>query len=49
MSSTETKLEQAAAAVTTEIARAKSVWASHEIWIVAAVCLLIGAVVGHKL
>jgi hypothetical protein len=49
MSTPESKLEEAATAVTTEIAKAKSVWASYEVWIVAAVCLIIGAVVGHKL
>lgn len=49
MSTPENKLETAAAAVSADIAKAKSVWASWEIWIVAAVCLVIGAVVGHKL
>ena len=49
MSTQETKLEEVSKTVTTDIEKAKSVWAHYEIWIVAAVCLVIGAVVGHKL
>ena len=49
MSTPENKLEAAAASVTAEIAKAKSVWASWEVYIVAAVCLIVGAFVGHKI
>lgn len=35
--------------VKADIAKAKSIWASYEVWIVAALCLIIGAFVGHKI
>lgn len=31
------------------IAKVKSIWASWEVYIVAAVCLIVGAIVGYKL
>lgn len=49
MSTPESKLEALATAATAEIAKVKSVWASWEIYIVAAASLVIGAIVGHKL
>lgn len=49
MSTPEDKLVAAAGDVKGAIEKVKSVWASHEIYIVAAVCLIVGAIVGHKI
>lgn len=49
MSTPENKLEAAEAKVSAEIAKARSIWASWEIYIVAAICLIVGAIVGHKI
>ena len=48
MSTPENKLEAAAAKVSADLSKVKSIWASYEVYIVAAVCLIVGAVVGHK-
>lgn len=35
--------------VKADLSKAKSIWVSYEVYIVAAVCLLVGAIVGHKI
>lgn len=42
MSTPESKLEA-------DLTKVKSIWASYEVYIVAAICLIVGAIVGHKL
>lgn len=42
MSTPENKVEA-------DVEKVKSIWASYEVYIVAAICLIIGAIVGHKL
>lgn len=49
MSTPEEKLQAMADKAAADIAKAKSIWASWEVYIVAAVCLVLGAVIGHKL
>lgn len=49
MCTPESKLESAAAKVSSDLSKAKSIWASYEVYIVAAVCLIVGAIVGHKI
>jgi hypothetical protein len=49
MSTPGNKLETAAATLSADAAKVKSVWQHWEIYIVAAVCLIVGAIVGHKL
>lgn len=35
--------------VKADIAKGKSIWVSYEVYIVAAICLIIGAIIGHKI
>jgi hypothetical protein len=49
MSTPESKLETAAAKVSADLSKVKTVWQHWEVYIVAAVCLIVGAIVGHKL
>lgn len=49
MSTPENKLEEAATKLSADLSKVKSVWASYEVYIVAAVCLIVGAIVGHKI
>lgn len=35
--------------VKADISKLKSIWASYEIWLISAACLILGAVVGYKL
>lgn len=42
-------IETAATDVKADISKVKSIWVSYEVWIVAAVCLIIGAIIGHKI
>ncbi len=49
MSMPESKLEAAAANVTTELAKAKAWYQRYSTWVALGVGLLAGAVVGHQL
>jgi hypothetical protein len=48
MSTPESKLETAAASVTAEMAKVKSLWVRWEPYAIAVGCLIIGGFIGHK-
>jgi hypothetical protein len=35
--------------VKADIGKVESIWKSYEVYIVAAICLIVGAIVGHKI
>jgi hypothetical protein len=47
--SPEDKLIAAADSLKADIEKAKSIWSSYEVYIVAAACLIVGMIIGHKL
>jgi hypothetical protein len=49
MSTPESKLETMAAAATAEIAKGKALWQRWEPYAIGVICLIVGAIAGHKL